>query len=320
MEEVLRVVEDTFYKSAITDLKSYLRENSHHKNWLMYSDYCIGDKNKPNDVVSFTLMPYDDYPNIIKERISLLAPTDIKDKRKINPDFIAYLKERRLFHISFILGSRKGLSQADGFVEKDLVMISLTKTCEMLDEWCDNTPSNAEYFKAVKEKLRIARGELSKKSANYSLFRDVLLVSLLAGYISYMFTKFNKAKRFGWFSDRDKIIEVYDRLIADLFPMNHHSLCERDSIDSSGTEIAFGVPQSDKDGKGWYDEMNRLPDHIAGTLADWDIHNNLLTKSKFVEMMEDCIADNSYLVIFRLVLEPKLFQCARVLVSKRERV
>ena len=69
MEEVLKVIEDTFCKSCINDLKKYIQENFHHKKWLMYSDYAIGDKNKPNDLISFTIMPYDDYPDVIKSRI-----------------------------------------------------------------------------------------------------------------------------------------------------------------------------------------------------------------------------------------------------------
>ena len=94
--------------------------------------------------------------------------------------------------------------------------------------------------------------------------------------------------------------------------MNHHSLCERDTINSSKTKILFGAPENGEDGKVWYDEMNRLPDHIAGTLADWDIDNNKSTKTKFISMLEDCIADNPYLVILRLNLEPSLFQCSRI--------
>lgn len=280
----------------------------------MYSDYCLGDGSKPNEIVSFTIMPYDDYPDIIKNRILSLSPTDIKKKRAVNPNFIAYLKEKRLLHINFILGSRKGLTQAEGFSEKDIVILSIDKTAKMLDEWCNNTPSEADYFKGIKKKLNKTKNELSKKSNNYILFRDVTLISLLAGYLTYMFTKIGKAKMFGWFSDRDRLVDAYNKLAADLFVINHHALCERDSIDSSITQIVFGVPETD--GKVWYDEMNRLPDHIAGTLADWNIENNSTTKSKFISMLEDCIADNPYLIILRLVLEPNNFRCSRILVSR----
>lgn len=317
MEEVLKVIEDTLCKSSINDLKNYIQENSHHKKWLMYSDYSIGDKDKPNDVLSFTIMPYDNYPDVIKSKIFSIAPTDIKDKRSINPDFIAYLREKRLFHINFILGGRKGLIQSKTLSQKEVVMSLLNHTSEMLDKWCDNTPTNSDYFKKIKKKIGITKNELAKKSANYALFCDVVLVALLAGYISYIFTKYNESKIFGWFSDRDKIVDAYDSLVADHFVMNHHGLCERDTIDSSKTKILFGVPEVGENGKVWYDEMNRLPDHIAGTLADWDIDNNKSSKTKFISMLEECVADNPYLIILRLNLEPNLFQCSRVLVSKK---
>jgi hypothetical protein len=316
MEEVLKIIEDTFNKSTIYDLKRYIQENSHHKKWLMYSDYSIGDVSKPNDVISFTIMPYDDYPDVIKNRIFAIAPTDIKNKRAVNPEFIAYLREKRLFHINFILGSRKGLTHANGISQKEVVMTALNKTSVMLDKWCDNTPNNSEYFKKIKKKIGITKNELSKKSVNYNLFGDVVLVSLLAGYISYIFTKYNKSEIFGWFSDRDKIVDAYDILVSDQFGIYHHGLCERDSINSSITKIVFGIPEASENGKLWYDEMNRLPDHIAGTLADWDIEKNISTKAKFICMLEECIANNPYLVILRLNLKPNLYQCSRALVSK----
>ncbi len=316
MEEILTVLEDTFCKSTISDLMNFIQKNSHQKKWLMYSDYVIGDRNKPNDVASFTIMPYDDYPDIIKDRILSIAPSDIKSKKSVSPDFIAYLKEKRLFHINFILGSRKGLIYSNELSKEAAIMTSLSHTTSMLDKWCKNTPNNSKYFTKIKKKIAIAKNQMSKKSANYALFCDVMLVALLAGYISYVFTKYNNSEIFRWFSDRDKIIDAYDMLIADQFAMNHHGLCERDSIDSSKTSVVFGVPESGENGKLWYDEMNRLPDHITGTIADWDINNNISTKPKFIQILEKCIADNPYLVILRLNLKPNLFQCSRVVVSK----
>lgn len=319
MEEVINVIDDTFNKSTLEDLRCYIKENSQHNKWLMCSDYCIGDNTKSNDVISFTIMPYDDYLEEIKNLIISLAPTDIKHKRTINSDFIAYLKEKRLFHINFILGSRKGLTQVDGYDQKDMIMLSLDNTIKMLNLWCGNTPGNANYYREIMKKAGLAKAELSKTSANYNLFRDVVLVSLLAGYVAYMFTKFAEAKIFGWFSDRDKMIDAYGNMANFLFGLNHHGLCEKNGIDSSQTKIVVGVPDTDEDGNVWYDEIIRLPDHIAGTLADWDIENNLSTKTKFIRMLEDCVADNPYLVILRLTIAPNDYHCARMLVSRKER-
>jgi len=75
MDEVIKVIDDTIFKSTINDLKNYISDNPSHDKWLIYSDYCIGDSSKPNDVVSFTVMPYDDYPENIKDKIFSLAHT-----------------------------------------------------------------------------------------------------------------------------------------------------------------------------------------------------------------------------------------------------
>lgn len=317
MNDVIGTIESALCKSVLEDLKRYIKDNREHNKWMMYSDYCIGDEGKPNDVISFTIMPYDDHHHNIKGRIFSLASTDIKEKRTIAPDFIAYLREKRLFHINFIV---EGLTQADGFVEGQLILESLDNASKMIDRWCDNTPDNANYFQDIKRKLTKTKNELSKKSPNYTLFREVALISLLSGYIGYLFTKHGNAQIFGWFSDRDRVVDAYNMLIADLFMINHHGFCERDSINSSQTKIAFGLPKSGQSSKLWYDEMNRLPDHIAGTLADYDIESNSSSKSKFVEMLEGVIADNPYLVVLRLNLEPKNLRCCKVVFSKRPHV
>ncbi len=317
MESVVNLIEKTINKSVLTDFKMYLNDNKPHRKWLIYSDYCIGDDTKPNDVISFTLMPFDAYPDDIKQRIFKLAPTDIKNKKNINPDFISYLKEKRLFHINFILGSRKGITKVEGYDERKVVNETLDTTVKMFNQWCITTPKKADYYQTVIKKLNNIKTKLSGKSPNYSLFRDVVLVSILAGYICYLFTKYASAEIVGWFSDRDKLIEAYEMIASDLFFSNHHGLCIRDSIDSSMTRILFSIPTADDEGKVWYDEMNRLPDHIAGTLADWNMKENKLSKRKFVDIVEKCIADNPYLVILRLDLEPKQFKCSRVLVKKK---
>jgi len=182
----------------------------------------------------------------------------------------------------------------------------------MLERLCINTSSNVDYFKKVIKKLNLLKNKMDRKSPNYKLFQDVSLISLFAGYICYLFTKYASAKIIGWYSDRDKIIESYDMVASNLFHLNHHSLCERDSIDSSLTKVIFGIPKEDEDGKPWYDEMTRLPDHIAGTISDWDILNNWSSKNKFVAILEDCMADNPYIIILKLSLEPKVFKCSRI--------
>ena len=102
MKNVFAVVDETFRKSAVKDISDYLKE-LHYTKWMIFSDYCINDKNKPNDVLSFTVMPYYDEFDKIKNMLLALSPKDIKNIKKVKQDFLKFLKEAPILNISFVL-------------------------------------------------------------------------------------------------------------------------------------------------------------------------------------------------------------------------
>ncbi|MGO9653943.1 hypothetical protein [Mycobacterium sp.] len=55
MEKIIKVIDETFSKSALSDFEDYTATKVMHQKWSIFSDYCIGDKSKPNDVASFVL-------------------------------------------------------------------------------------------------------------------------------------------------------------------------------------------------------------------------------------------------------------------------
>ncbi len=81
MDRVFECIEGTVNKSAINQFVRFLKKYQNVTKWFMCSDYCIGDKNKANDVVSFVLFPYiynfNDWNNIIDS----LQKTDLKHCR-----------------------------------------------------------------------------------------------------------------------------------------------------------------------------------------------------------------------------------------------
>ena len=243
IDQILASVLETFNKSAIWDLRHYLTLNNHSRKFLIFSDYCIDDINKPNDVVTFTIMPHDEYIEDTKTTINGFTKKDIKSKSLVESKFLEYMNEPRFFHISYILTERRGVTQIEGLVQRDVVLAMIDNTLKMLDSWIVNTPSNAEYFKSIKNKLRTSKTAAQRKSANFKLLRDVITISMLAGVLAFLLTKEGSAEVVGWFSDRDKIIEVFDGIASDFYGLNHHSLCERSSINSSRTKlVSASVP------------------------------------------------------------------------------
>lgn len=316
IDQILSSVLETFNKSAIWDLRHYLTINNHSKKFLIFSDYCIGDVNKANDAVAFTIMPYDEYIEDTKTAINELTKKDIKSKSVIEDRFLDYMKETRFFHVSYILTERKGVTQREGIEQRDVVLAMIDNTLQMLDNWIINTPSNSEYFNIVKGKLGAAKTATQRKSANFKLLRDVITISMLAGVLAFLLTREGSAEVVGWFSDRDKIIDVFDGIASDFYGLNHHSLCERGAINSGRTKIVVGIPELDANGKVWYDEMNRIPDHIAGTLADLNLNDNISTRDKFIQVKVDLLADNNFCAIFNLKIKRAEYSCGRIMMSR----
>ena len=56
----VHVLLDEFFKNTeISDIiAEYQYKNASYSKWLMYSDYCLDDKTKVNDVMTFVLMPF----------------------------------------------------------------------------------------------------------------------------------------------------------------------------------------------------------------------------------------------------------------------
>ena len=63
--------------------------------------------------------------------------------------------------------------------------------------------------------------------------------------------------------------------------------------------------------------LGRIPDHFAGTLADWDFENNTNTKSKFITMLEGVMADNDLCIIIKTTIDPTRYSSSRIVIGRK---
>lgn len=103
MLELLIPLKNCLKQSAYKDMACWFRECPKDASWYVISDYSFGDKNKKNDVVSFSVLLCHDTLYNIKEYISAFAPKDIKNTRTVSKGFIQYLNSPVIFHFSFII-------------------------------------------------------------------------------------------------------------------------------------------------------------------------------------------------------------------------
>ena len=91
MDEIVEILESTINKSAIKKFKSFLERYQNIEKWFMCSDYCLKDKNKANDVITFVIFPYILDFDGWKYVINKLQRKDLKHTRKVSDEFCHFL-------------------------------------------------------------------------------------------------------------------------------------------------------------------------------------------------------------------------------------
>ncbi|MFO1431196.1 MAG: hypothetical protein U1F76_13820 [Candidatus Competibacteraceae bacterium] len=315
MDNVIRAIDETLVVSVRDGLRQFVQQNQ-RREFSIFSDYCLEDKQKPNKVVAFTIMPHDCHINEYIKFLSKIVPKDLKNSRSVNPDFLHHIAEPRLFHLIFILGSLKGLTQNAALSGRNHTIQALNNTEAMIRGWQRNQLIEIKYFDLIRRKLNQMRKSVDKKSPNLNLFRQVLIVSLLVAFLAYLLTLEAKATIVGWFSDRDKIIQAWDAIALDIFLLNYNALCERNKINGADTKIIVGAVEQESEMPPWFDSINRIPDYLAGTVASWNLEKNTVHLPKHLSVLRGCFVDNSFCSIFKIAVTSTLLQCSRVVVSR----
>ena len=265
----------TFYKSGYESFENFFLKNKNIKKWMVFSDYVFDNKNKQNDVVTFTIAPFPSDFNLISEHINKLSFKDIKKLKRVNDDFLEFIDKSQVFNISIILSKKRKLCYMN---EKDLLITKFDMAIKQLDHWCITTPQAKNNYIKLKSKLAELIRLLNGQGVNFKAIRDIEVISSLAAYLMFEVTKVIEIDKIGWFSDRDSILsykaaKFKSPVIYDLVSKLYYLFCTTENIDTED-KLLFGVPE--ENGKVWYDSFIRIPDLICATLADYDIKKNNL--------------------------------------------
>lgn len=312
--EFLYEFNNTFNESGVCSLKNFVQRINCSK-WTIYSDYSF--KGKVNDTITFSIIPYIFDFEEFKKRMSALAPSDLKNTRNIEPGFLEFLRSMPIMHISILLNKKRRLNYDD---EKNFILQKTNALIKKLKHWCETTPEAKDnYLKQIRN-FKSLINKLKRNSPNLSVIRDIEIVATL---VSYLITEMSLAKELeiiGWFSDRDTILNYMksntaNPVVFDLVDLYTFALSEnQDKLNRP--KLAFGVPEETN--AMWYDEFNRIPDYIAGTIADYDILNNAVSNLKFKTIIEEAIASNEKVLCYKLILDKCSIQVSRIKIEKSE--
>jgi len=272
------------------------------RSWTIVSDYCVGDDNKKNDVFSFVVLANFEKTENIGEYISKVAPKDIKKVRQVPLGLIQFLTCPLpiTFSLSFVIDRKSALLR--DYLGVEQMKSFIPDACEFVEILQKNSPAsdslNPMYFDEVLERLRIFEKDLSKKVINAKLTRQIHLASGFAAVLFYLVANSTQAGTLRWISDRDKLIDHNDTVVYDLAYLYCVLMLSSQPGLKPNAEgkfildlpkIFFELP--DQTGKHRYDALIRLPDYIAGTLADID-QDMSFTLDKFKELLDGVLVDS----------------------------
>lgn len=310
MEDINNVLNNTFFKSSLKDLQIYLKKFSLCKTWWIASDYCLDNKQKANDVIAISIMPYIKTPDSMCNYLHRYIPCDIKHSQIISQGTIDFFKNNSfVFNIAFIIDEKKLVFSSPGHTRIENIRSCLAKTIQKLK----NQSNYTEELRSFKE------FEQKAKSSNFNvkLFENTYLISYLIAYICNILVLYAGATKLCWFSDRDAIIDMKPNITSVLYNLNVYNLLNKNRYPfNCVNEFLLAMAKESTDNL-WFDEIIRIPDYIAGTLASWNIKMNQVDKSKHKQMLKDVFSDNSNIAIINIsISKDNLIKASRMIVSK----
>lgn len=304
---------DCFDKSARKDFRAYLASNSEVKKWQIAADFCLHDKERPNDTFAFSLIPYDAYPQELFQEIKNKVPKDLKKTRDVPDASIAFLRESRRFHFAFILSEQATIfDNGDG---KDPPLKIARESIDMTIY----AMRNAGRSEANLRRLKLLKKEAQANRFNTSLLTDLYVFAYLICFVSLALARERDLKVIGWFADRDSMNTWCDGVVWDIASETLHGLADHLHIEipESAPAIAIPDPELPAHEAMWYDEFVRIPDYFAGILAAWDLDQNLVPgdREKYKKLSRELIADAHNTAIFRVSYVPAQIAVSRCLFS-----
>lgn len=285
-----------------SDIEKQKLDNAIHlkkgfSKWTCYSDYCFGDVHKPNDAISFVLIPFESEEAYqeTEEFIKTKQSKDLKEVKTVNSDFLAYLKSNEIISFAYILDDfAKWLGQSKD-EQREGIKECLLIYKKQFDQWnaSEQDESMKMYYKELSTQIdSICSNAIKDKEIN--TYIELLLVAIIGAVtMSEVAKRLDIIEILGWFSDRDAILDKGQGLVCNIF---HATLfCVLRDY-----RYKFTTYKLNSSNKPFFDNLNRISDIITGTLADYDIHNNSITNKKMGKVLREYFADNDFSFVHKL--------------------
>ncbi len=312
---IFRDIEEIFDKnqSGIKDaFKDFLKSSEPCDNWMLCSDYVLGDTGRERDVLCFTLIPRSSNPEGFEKRLRSLCPKDIKNTKKVNTEFLQFLWFFPSYSFVFRVDKHKKLHTD----EKELINSMVDGLVEQNTFWAENQEDYAGKFNRTISRLLKLKEYVNSKSPSIKVIRYILLVCY---FVIFIFKQLKKSKRLycvGWFSDRDVIIDFKLPemeglpLIYNLVSDGYHVLASDLELSPREKEIFFFDSSTCDEDLLLLDTYNRIPDLICGAVSSYNENTGECSHNKYNPVVNSFVKLSNKVVVFDLKLSGDHFSAS----------
>nr|WP_315203576.1 hypothetical protein [uncultured Flavobacterium sp.] len=271
MNDIPGLLIDILSKKETETFKIFLESfGVEKKEWYLVSDYCIDDKNKLNDVFSFSLLLNHDNIHNIKDFLKTSAPKDLKNAKDISDSFLSYVNCPIGYHFSFVIPRESKLLKS--YYSKERIIYELDYLNKTLEHSKPHYHKElVDYYIEVQKAIKQINIEALRATFNENLMRKILLTGIFGGAIMYLLKINSSPTKVMWISDRDAIIDKYDGFAYDWMFSMYNLLPTDKHLSKEPFEFIFNP--SEASGHNFFDELIRIPDYLAGTLASMDLND-----------------------------------------------
>lgn len=236
MNPILSLITNTLDQKETENFRMFIDSlESSKKEWYLVSDFCIGEKDKLNDVFSFSLLQ-----------------TDIKDIN--NP--VAY-------HFSFAIPRENQL--LEHFSTKENLIAELDSLNSTLSSKITEDPTQlTDYFLVIKKRSEQLMDKILSSDSDEILARKIILTGFFGASVINFVKKFDPSSKILWIADfNNEIVDTCDGFVFDFMFMQYLLVSSHNYDSYDDIDVLFELS-----GQEFLNDLIQIPHLIADTLAD----------------------------------------------------
>lgn len=271
--------------------------------WIIASDYVFNDDKKAQNTISFAIIPDYNYYFFLQKDIRNNQAKDIKKSSDISTGFVNILNGYPIMTISISIDKEVRLF----FDEKIYFIEKINNYIRMIELQKENSCKNIDKYEEKIKLLNRYKSAIESKNPNLSILRQIEFISSFIGFLMFEITKLiPNINQITWISDRDPTLfyknnEFKNPMIFDYAEMTYLALCDS-CLCKNKAALYFYLP-SERDKNLLYDELIRIPDYFAGTLATVVANDNKNISpphDKFTKMLAQLFTKKERHLFFRI--------------------